>query len=174
MLTNARSRAKISPREVDFANFALVCGDQGKGDAVRGHNTPAEGVRADDLPSSSPPSSPSSSSLRICSISASLSAWRRSCFWKASMISLRKLRRTVWLQRQCKCPRQESNLVFDLRRVACESGTPRGQCQVPRRGVEPRLQTSLPCTSQQSQPVQESNLVRSFGSCRAIRHTHGP
>ena len=26
-----------------------------------------------------------------------------------------------------KCPRQESNLVFDLRRVACESGTPRGQ-----------------------------------------------
>ena len=25
-----------------------------------------------------------------------------------------------------QCPRQESNLVFDLRRVACESGTPRG------------------------------------------------
>ena len=43
-----------------------------------------------------------------------------------------------------KCPRQESNLVFDLRRVACESGTLRGQyCQsVPRRGIEPRLAVS--------------------------------
>jgi hypothetical protein len=27
-----------------------------------------------------------------------------------------------------KCPRQESDLVLDLRGVACESGTPRGQC----------------------------------------------
>ena len=32
----------------------------------------------------------------------------------------------VWLQRHFKCPRQESNLVLDLRRVACESTTLRG------------------------------------------------
>ena len=37
-------------------------------------------------------------------------------------------RLAVWLQRHVKCPRQESNLVLDLRRVACESGTLRGQC----------------------------------------------
>ena len=41
-------------------------------------------------------------------------------------------------------PRQELNLVLDLRRVVCESGTPRGQLSflAPRRGVEPRLADS--------------------------------
>ena len=46
----------------------------------------------------------------------------------------------VWLQRHVKCPRQESNLVFDLRRVACESGTPRGQCFYA--STSPRSRTS--------------------------------
>ena len=44
-----------------------------------------------------------------------------------------------------KCPRQELNLAFDLRRVACESGTLRGQISLspaPRRGIEPRLAVS--------------------------------
>ena len=36
-------------------------------------------------------------------------------------------RRAVWLQRRNQSPRQELNLVLDLRRVACESGTLRGQ-----------------------------------------------
>jgi hypothetical protein len=35
-------------------------------------------------------------------------------------------RRTVWLQRH-KRPRQESNLDLNLRRVACQSSTPRGR-----------------------------------------------
>ena len=35
-------------------------------------------------------------------------------------------RRTVWLQRR-KRPRQESNLDLNLRRVACQSSTPRGR-----------------------------------------------
>jgi hypothetical protein len=34
----------------------------------------------------------------------------------------------VWLQRR-KYPRQESNLILDLRRVACASTTPRGRLQ---------------------------------------------
>ena len=39
----------------------------------------------------------------------------------------------------CQCPYQESNLVLDLRRVACESNTLQGQFHsVPRRGIEPR------------------------------------
>ncbi len=45
-----------------------------------------------------------------------------------------------------KHPRQESDLVLDLRGVACESGTPRGHCtrsiSVPRRAIEPRLADS--------------------------------
>ena len=52
-----------------------------------------------------------------------------------------------------KCPRQESNLVFDLRRVACESGTPRGQC----------LSFSTP-------PRSRTPSCR-FEVCRALRHT---
>ncbi len=39
-------------------------------------------------------------------------------------------RLAVWLQRQASvpsCPRQESNLVLDLRKVVCWSGTPRGR-----------------------------------------------
>ena len=69
-----------------------------------------------------------------------------------------------------KCPRQESNLVFDLRRVACESGTLRGQflVSVPRRGIEPRLAVSKTAvlirhTRRAVSLDQESNLVRTFG-----------
>jgi hypothetical protein len=46
------------------------------------------------------------------------------------------------------CPRQESNLVPDLRRVACASVTPRGHlskqdlCRVPHPGIEPGLAAS--------------------------------
>lgn len=53
--------------------------------------------------------------------------------------------RAVWLQRQViQCPRQESNLVYDLRRVACSSVTLRrlARQKVPRRGIEPRLAVS--------------------------------
>ena len=63
-----------------------------------------------------------------------------------------------------RCPRQESNLVLDLRRVVCDSVTPRGRF-FPRPGVEPGLAASktavpsatlaggaMPC------PCQESNL----------------
>ncbi|WP_417388094.1 hypothetical protein [Gimesia sp.] len=42
-----------------------------------------------------------------------------------------------------KCPRQELNLIYELRGLACESGTLQGQMfQVPRQGVEPRLMAS--------------------------------
>ena len=43
-----------------------------------------------------------------------------------------------------KCPRQELNLVHDLRRVVCESVTPRGQDlnDVPRPGIGPGLAAS--------------------------------
>ena len=53
-------------------------------------------------------------------------------------------RRAVWLQRlTLQCPRQESSLVFDLRRVACKSLTLREQI-------------IIQC------PAEESNLVRQF------------
>ena len=52
-----------------------------------------------------------------------------------------------------KRPRQESNLGLDLRRVVCESGTPRGRLFV--FSASPRNRTSS-C---------------SFEGCRAIRHT---
>ena len=91
-------------------------------------------------------------------------------------------RRAVWLQRRSKCPRQESNLVFDLRRVACESGTLRGQCLRFKYLAEESnlvLQIrSLPCSSitlaSASSPSRNRTWSNSFGSCRAIRHTHGP
>ncbi len=38
---------------------------------------------------------------------------------------------TVTSRGRRQCPRQESNLVFNLRRVACKSGTPRGQFRAP-------------------------------------------
>jgi hypothetical protein len=74
-----------------------------------------------------------------------------------------------------ECPRRESNLVFDLRRVACESITPRGRAnrsgtgiiggpdRAPCPGVEPGLTASKaavrPPHSQGKCPRQESNLV---------------
>ena len=51
-----------------------------------------------------------------------------------------------------QCPRQESNLVFDLRRVACKSATLRGRFPF---SAPPRNRTSS-C---------------SFEDCRAVRHT---
>ena len=52
----------------------------------------------------------------------------------------------------CQCPRQESNLVFDLRRVACKSPTLRGHNFF---SAPPRNRTSS----------------GSFEDCRAVRHT---
>ena len=47
-------------------------------------------------------------------------------------------RLTVWLQRHViQCPRQESNLVLDLRRVACDPQHSENIQSVPRRGIEP-------------------------------------
>ena len=70
------------------------------------------------------------------------------------------------------CPRQESNLVFDLRKVVCASVTPRGRssitirCRAPHPGIEPCLAAFRrpPCVShtrgESTQcPCQESNLV---------------
>ncbi len=37
-----------------------------------------------------------------------------------------------------QCPCQESNLVYDLRRVACIHHTPRTMRKIPHRGIEPR------------------------------------
>jgi hypothetical protein len=63
-------------------------------------------------------------------------------------------RLAVWLQRPSingrgrrdRCPRQESNLVSDLRGVVCESGTLRGRVQdkytIPRPGIGPGLAAS--------------------------------
>ena len=36
-----------------------------------------------------------------------------------------------------QCPRQESNLALDLRRIGCASATPRGRRSVSRPGLEP-------------------------------------
>ena len=58
-------------------------------------------------------------------------------------------RRTVWLQRH-ECPCQELNLIFDLRGVACESGTPQGPESTP-----PRNRTSSD----------------RFDVCHAVHHT---
>ena len=65
----------------------------------------------------------------------------------------------------CQCPRQESNLVFDLRRVACKSATLRGRVLVQRPAEESNLVLQfrrLPCYPAHSQGVkcldQESNL----------------
>ena len=60
----------------------------------------------------------------------------------------------VWLQRHViQCPRQESNLVLDLRRVACD---PQHSENVFRFSAPPRNRTSS----------------GSFEDCHAIRHTH--
>jgi len=55
-----------------------------------------------------------------------------------------------------QCPRQELNLVLDLRRVACESGTPRGQM----RGD----QASLRSFSSDTYRPGSACLTASFGS----------
>ncbi len=79
------------------------------------------------------------------------------------------------------CPRQELNLVLDLRRVVCESGTPRGRrdFSIPRPGIEPGLAASKtavrPTHSRGSAlpmplPGIEPGLQPSEGRVR-IRHT---
>ena len=55
-----------------------------------------------------------------------------------------------------ECPCQESNLVYDLRKVACESGTLQGRIvvQQPAEESDPVLQNrSLPCDPAHSQAV---------------------
>ena len=109
-------------------------------------------------------------------------------------------RRPVWLQRQIvKCPRQESNLIFDLRRVACESTTLRGQATehgprawharralVTHRTVSapPRSRTSScsfegcranpPHSQGTSSPSRSRTWSRSLGRCCAVQNTYGP
>jgi hypothetical protein len=80
-------------------------------------------------------------------------------------------RLAVWLQRRgVECPRQELNLILDLRRVVCESVTLRGldHGTVPRQGIGPCLAASKtavrPTHSRgairtEQCPRQESNLV---------------
>src|SRR5436190_18506447 len=70
--------------------------------------------------------------------------------------------RAIWLQRH-KHPRQESNLIPDLRTVGCIRHTPR--ILVPRRGIEPRLavlktavlSSTLAGLDRQQNPDLESN-----------------
>ncbi len=56
------------------------------------------------------------------------------------------------ISRSSKCPRQELNLVLDLRRVVCESGTPQGrtvsihQCLAEESNLVLQFRT-LPCSS---------------------------
>ena len=90
-------------------------------------------------------------------------------------------RRTVWLRRHHQCPCQESNLVLDLRGVACESGTLQGQLVETHLAEESNLVLqirSLPCSSvtlaRHSSPSRNRTWSKSFGSSRAVRHTHGP
>ena len=47
--------------------------------------------------------------------------------WIADYKSQFSIRNPKFAIRNCQCPRQESDLVLDLRGVACESGTPRGR-----------------------------------------------
>ena len=82
------------------------------------------------------------------------------------------------------CPRQESNLVFDLRKVACASATLRGRekqacCRVPHPGIEPGPTASKAAVrpphsrGNDQSPCQESNLVFDCRGARAVRHTPG-
>jgi hypothetical protein len=78
-------------------------------------------------------------------------------------------RLAVWLQRRLfERPRQELNLVLDLRRVVCDSVTLRGldAVAIPHPGIEPGLAVSKtavhPAHSREVKtecPCQESNLV---------------
>ena len=82
-----------------------------------------------------------------------------------------------------QCPRQELNLVLDLRRVVCESGTPQGRfTSVPRRGVEPRLAVSntavlvrhtRKASPSSTIPTWIRTRARTFGGSDAIRYTIG-
>ena len=81
------------------------------------------------------------------------------------------------------CPRQESNLVSDLRKVVCASVTPRGLRSKRGRSSPPPGNRTRPCgfegrrASATPAGKQPSALARSrtwsstFGKSRAVRHT---
>jgi hypothetical protein len=64
--------------------------------------------------------------VQRCSLKRQLAGQRRR--WESNPLEscFAGSRRTVWLQRHER-PRQESNLDLNLRRVACQSSTPRGR-----------------------------------------------
>jgi hypothetical protein len=79
---------------------------------------------------------------------------------------------------EIKCPRQELNLAFDLRRVACESATLRGPIYItvihsaPRRGIEPRLAVFEDCRARpaHSQGVSLNQSIARPGIEPATEH----
>ena len=80
-----------------------------------------------------------------------------------------------------QCPRQESNLVFDLRQVACKSPTLRGRvlASAPRRGMEPRLAvpetavlSDTPAGLLRQYPHQDSNLALELRRLRCDPRHH--
>lgn len=66
------------------------------------------------------------------------------------------------IKQECECPRQESNLILDLRGVACLlRHTPRTCCQCPTRESNPVLQDrSLPCYPSHSQGMDATTWPR--------------
>jgi hypothetical protein len=73
-------------------------------------------------------------------------------------------------------PRQESNLVCNLRRVACIHHTPR--TAVPSRGIEPLLHRSKRCVragtlTRQSIPTWNRTRTQTLGKSRAFLNTFG-
>ena len=82
------------------------------------------------------------------------------------------------------CPRQELNLVYDLRKVACGSGTLRGHFildRILRPGVEPGLAASKTAVrpphsqrSRSSAPARSRTWSTTFGkSCARPAHSKG-
>ncbi len=123
-------------------------------------------------------------------------AVRQNCVWTWDT----SIRDSVQKKRQ-KCPRQELNLVLDLRRVACDPAHSKDLLFVstspgsrtPSYGSEDR-RASVTLERQicdtyiaivegsevhdangvASSPSRNRTWSTSFGSCHAIRHTHGP
>lgn len=80
-----------------------------------------------------------------------------------------------------QCPRQESNLVYDLRKVACDPAHSGDFPPAPRRGVEPRptvSKTVMPPTHPQGSTclpsdVDQNSKIGIQSSCRSRART-GP
>jgi hypothetical protein len=75
-----------------------------------------------------------------------------------------------------KCLRQESNLVFNLRRVACIHHTPK--TTVPGRGIEPLLHRSKRCVragtlTRKGIPTWNRTRTQTLGKSRAFHNTFG-